>query len=56
MTSAIEKPFFLPRLCPECQAILSPAEKPAPGDVAQCQFCGTWLVFDADLVLKHRDQ
>lgn len=47
-----KKPYWLPRSCPSCQAILSPAEPPKPGDLARCNLCGELLKFDRELVLQ----
>ncbi len=43
--------FFLPRECPECDRIISPAEQPRVGDLCVCPRCRTPLVFVADLML-----
>ncbi len=51
--------FFLPRECPECDRIISPAEQPREGDLCVCPRCRTPLVFIEHLMLKRatmRDQ
>jgi len=44
--------YFLPRECPECDRIISPAEKPKVGDLAMCPRCDTILVFIDGLLLR----
>lgn len=51
-TDSVAARIWLPRICPCCEAILSPAEQPKPGDLCRCVLCGEWLIFDADLVLQ----
>lgn len=44
--------YFLPRECPECDRIISPAEHPKAGDWAVCPRCKTMLVFIEGLLLR----
>ncbi len=45
-------PFIMPRNCPACQMMTSPAEPPKPGDHCRCPFCNELLRFDDNLVLE----
>ncbi len=54
-----EPAFFLPRECPECDRIISPATQPKVGDLCVCPRCQTPLIFIEDLMLRRaniRDQ
>jgi len=45
-------PFWLPRICPECQSFVSPVTPPAEGDLCRCPTCWTVLVFGEHLMLR----
>ena len=44
--------YFLPRECPKCERIISPAHQPRIGDMAICPLCDAVLVFIDDLLLR----
>ena len=44
--------YFLPRECPKCDRLISPAEQPKPGDLAVCPLCDAVLIFEDGLLLR----
>ncbi len=44
--------YWLPRECPACNRIISPAERPKVGDFVMCPLCDVLLVFIEDLMLR----
>jgi len=44
--------YFLPRECPQCDRIISPAHQPKIGDMAICPLCDAVLVFIDGLLLR----
>lgn len=44
--------YWLPRECPECDRIISPAKQPRPGDLSMCPLCDTVLIFIDGLLLR----
>ncbi len=44
--------YFLPRECPKCERIISPATEPRVGDISSCPLCDVVLVFIEGLMLR----
>lgn len=44
--------YWLPRECPKCDRIISPAEEPKAGDLAICPLCDAVLIFIDGLLLR----
>ncbi len=48
--------YFLPRECPKCERLISPAERPRVGAFARCPYCRAMLRFVKGLMLRPATQ
>ncbi len=44
--------YFLPRECPRCERIISPATEPSVGDISICPLCDAALIYIEGLLLR----